>query len=102
VLGAAAVLLHPIAFAEPFGLSVVEAMACGTPVIAYDRGSMREVIQQGVTGMLVLDVEAAAAAVPKAAKLDRFAIRRVAEQRFSAARMVDDYLDVYARVIGAS
>lgn len=99
VLGAAAVLLHPIAFAEPFGLSVVEAMACGTPVIAYDRGSMREVISEGVTGMLVLDVEAAAAAVTNAVRLDRFAIRQVAEQRFSAARMVDDYLGVYQRVI---
>ena len=102
VLGAAAVLLHPIAFAEPFGLSVVEAMACGTPVVAYDRGSMREVISEGVTGMLALDVEAAAAAVTHAVRLDRFAIRQVAEQRFSAARMVDDYLEVYKRVIGAS
>lgn len=100
VLGAAAALLHPIAFAEPFGLSVVEAMACGTPVIAYDRGSMREVISEGVTGILAQDVATAAAAVPRAVQFDRFAIRKVAEQRFSAARMVDDYLGVYARMVG--
>lgn len=77
-------------------------MACGTPVIAYDLGSMREVISEGVTGILVTNVAAAAAAVPKAVQLDRKAIRQVAEERFSAARMVDDYLGVYARVIGAS
>ena len=100
VLGAAAALLHPIAFPEPFGLSVVEAMACGTPVIAYPRGSMPEVVDAGVTGFLVEGVEAAAAAVDQAAALDRAAIRRVAERRFAAARMVDDYLAVYQRVIG--
>ena len=101
VLGAAVALLHPIAFPEPFGLSVVEAMACGTPVIAYPRGSMPEVVDAGVTGFLVEGVEAAAAAVDQAAALDRAAIRRVAERRFAAARMVDDYLAVYQRVIGA-
>jgi glycosyltransferase involved in cell wall biosynthesis len=100
VLGAAVALLHPIAFPEPFGLSVVEAMACGTPVIAYPRGSMPEVVDAGVTGFLVEGVEAAAAAVDQAAALDRAAIRRVAERRFAAARMVDDYLAVYQRVIG--
>ena len=66
VLGSAAVLLHPIAFDEPFGLSVVEAMACGTPVIAYRRGSMPEVVDEGVTGFLVHDIESAVAAVEKA------------------------------------
>jgi len=100
VLGGAVALLHPIAFPEPFGLSVVEAMACGTPVIAYPRGSMPEVVDVGVTGFLVEGVEAAAAAVDHAAALDRAAIRRVAERRFAAARMVDDYLAVYQRVIG--
>jgi glycosyltransferase involved in cell wall biosynthesis len=99
VLGSAAALLHPIAFDEPFGLSVVEAMACGTPVIAYPRGSMREIIDPGVTGFLVADAEAAAEAVPLAASLDRTSIRRTAERRFGARRMVDDYLAVYARML---
>ncbi len=101
VLGAAAVLLHPIAFDEPFGLSVVEAMACGTPVITYPRGAMPEVVDQGVTGLLVDGIDEASAAVEIAARLDRTAIRRVAARRFGAARMVDDYLTVYARVIAA-
>jgi glycosyltransferase involved in cell wall biosynthesis len=99
VLGSAAALLHPIAFAEPFGLSVVEAMACGTPVIAYPLGSMPEVIDDGVTGYLVADVEAAAAAVLKLGALERGRIRRVAEERFGAARMVDEYLALYGRLI---
>ncbi len=101
VLGAAAVLLHPIAFDEPFGLSVVEAMACGTPVITYPRGAMPEVVDQGVTGLLVDGIDEASAAVEIAARLDRTAIRRVAARRFGAARMVDDYLKVYERVIAA-
>ena len=99
VLGTAAALLHPIAFPEPFGLSVVEAMACGTPVIAYPLGSMPEVIDVGVTGYLVSDVVAAAAAVPDAVALDRQVVRRTAERRFSAARMVDDYLRLYRRLL---
>jgi glycosyltransferase involved in cell wall biosynthesis len=99
VLGAAAALLHPIAFPEPFGLSVVEAMACGTPVIAYPLGSMPEVVDVGVTGYLVNDVAAAAAAVPAAAALDRQVVRRTAERRFSAERMVDDYLTLYRRLL---
>lgn len=101
VLGSAAVLLHPIGFDEPFGLSVVEAMACGTPVIAYPRGSMREVIDHGITGLLVDDVASAAAAVDVAVRLDRAAIRDVAVRRFGAARMVDDYLAVYTRLLEA-
>lgn len=99
VLGSAAVLLHPIGFDEPFGLSVVEAMACGTPVIAYPRGSMREVIDHGVTGLLVDDVASAAAAVDAAVRLDRRAIRDVAARRFGAARMVDEYIAVYTRLL---
>jgi glycosyltransferase involved in cell wall biosynthesis len=101
VLGSAAALLHPIAFNEPFGLSVVEAMACGTPVVAYARGSMAEIVDAGVTGFLVDGVEAAAAAVEVAARLDRAAIRRVAERRFGVARMVDGYLAVYQRLLGS-
>ena len=101
VLGSAAALLHPIAFDEPFGLSVIEAMASGTPVITYPRGAMPEVVDHGVTGFLVDGEASAAAAVDLAAALDRAAIRRVAERRFGAARMVDDYLAVYERLIGA-
>jgi glycosyltransferase involved in cell wall biosynthesis len=99
ILGSAAALLHPIAFAEPFGLSVVEAMAAGTPVIAFPRGSMPEVVDDGMTGFLVADIESAAAAVDPAAELDRKEIRRVAERRFSADRMVDDYLALYVSFI---
>ncbi len=100
VLGTATALLHPIAFAEPFGLSVVEAMACGTPVIAYPRGSMPEVVDDGLTGFLVDDVEAAVAAVPRAEALDRAVIRGVAERRFGKERMVTDYRAVYAQILG--
>ena len=89
VLGSALALLHPIAFAEPFGLSVVESMACGTPVIAYPRGSMPEVVDEGVTGFLVDGPAAAAEAVARVAGLDRARCRQVAERRFGAARMVD-------------
>jgi glycosyltransferase involved in cell wall biosynthesis len=99
VLGSSAALLHPIAFAEPFGLSVVEAMACGTPVVAYRRGSMPEVIDEGVTGFVVDGVEEATRAVERAAGLDRGAVRATAERRFSAERMVDDYLTLYRRLL---
>ena len=102
VLGSAAALLHPIAFDEPFGLAVVEAMACGTPVVAYSRGAMPEVVDEGVTGYLVDgDSPAAAAeAVDRAIRLDRAACRATAQRRFSAARMVADYLAVYRRLLG--
>ena len=99
VLGGAWALLHPIAFAEPFGLSVVEALACGTPVIAYPRGSMPELLDDGVTGFLVDGAQAAAEAVGQVPGLDRAACRGAAERRFAAARMVDDYLCVYERLL---
>ena len=99
VLGQSAVLLHPIAFDEPFGLSVVEAMVCGTPVVAYRRGSMPEVVDVGVTGCLVSGVEEAVRAVEVAATLDRTRCRERAVDRFAAARMVEDYLEVYARLL---
>jgi glycosyltransferase involved in cell wall biosynthesis len=99
LLASAASLLHPIAFAEPFGLSVVESMAAGTPVIAYNRGSMPEIIDEGVTGFLVSDAQSAVAAVESAIKIDRSKVRRVAERRFSADRMIDDYLAVYATLL---
>ncbi|MEO6533130.1 MAG: glycosyltransferase family 4 protein [Pseudolysinimonas sp.] len=99
VLGAGAVLLHPIRFAEPFGLAVIEAMACGTPVVAYRRGSMPELIDEGVTGFVVADAAAAVDAVQKAAALDRVVVREVAERRFSVERMVEDYLALYRRLL---
>ena len=99
LLGSARALLHPIGFDEPFGLSVVEAMAAGTPVVAYTRGSMPEIIDHGRTGFLITDPAAAAAAVDAVADLDRAAIRQVAERRFSAERMVEDYLAIYTSLL---
>ena len=99
LLGGALALLHPIAFAEPFGLSVVEAMACGTPVVAYNRGSMPELIQDGVTGFLVGDVAEAVAAVGRIGSLDRRACRRHVAAHFTAERMVEDYLAIYRAVL---
>lgn len=96
ILSGSMALLHPIAFAEPFGLSVVEAMACGTPVIAYGRGSMAEVVDEGVTGLLVHSVEEAIAAVAQVKHIDRVECRSQARRRFSVERMVSDYLDLYA------
>jgi glycosyltransferase involved in cell wall biosynthesis len=102
ILGEAAALVHPIGFAEPFGLSVVEAMTCGTPVIAYPLGSMPEVVDHGLTGYLVDDVDAAVAVLPDALRLDRAAIRERAVRRFSADRMVDDYVQVYEKLLGVA
>jgi glycosyltransferase involved in cell wall biosynthesis len=100
-LGGAHALLHLIDFDEPFGYSVVEAMACGTPVIAHGRGSMGELIEHGVTGFLVDDVDAAVTAVDAATTLDRPKIRELTQGRFTIAAMVDKYVEVYRRVIGS-
>ncbi|MGV8847450.1 glycosyltransferase family 4 protein [Tessaracoccus sp.] len=99
VLGGAAALLHPISFPEPFGLSVVEAMLCGTPVVAYPLGSMPEVVEPGLTGCLVEDVDAAVAALPEVLRLDRQAVRSRARERFGVERMVEDYLRVYRTLL---
>jgi len=99
LLGGARALLHPISFDEPFGYSVVEAMACGTPVIAFRRGSMAELIGDDENGFLVDDVPGAVAAVERATTLDRAAIRADAVARFGVARMVDEYLQAYSAVV---
>ncbi len=98
-LGHARALLHLIGFDEPFGLSVVEAMACGTPVIAYRRGSMPELIEDGVTGFLVDDFDGALLAIARLGEIDRAGCRRAALRRFSVDRMVDDYVRLYQSVI---
>jgi glycosyltransferase involved in cell wall biosynthesis len=98
-LGNAAGLLFPIAWREPFGLAMIEAMACGTPVIAFRNGSVPEVIDEGVTGFIVNDENAAVAATQKLRSLDRARIRRIFEERFTARRMAEDYVNIYRRVI---
>jgi glycosyltransferase involved in cell wall biosynthesis len=98
-LGQARGLLHLIGFDEPFGLSVVEAMACGTPVIAYRRGSMPELIEHGVTGFLVDSFDEAVAAIDHLGEIDRAACRAAVEKLFSVDRMAEDYLALYRRIL---
>ncbi|WP_230631252.1 glycosyltransferase family 4 protein [Sphingomonas sp. Leaf37] len=99
-LGSAAALLHLINFDEPFGLSVIEAMACGTPVIAINRGSMPELIDHGITGFLVNSVDEAIAAVARLPEIDRVACRAAVAERFSVERMADRYIALYETIIG--
>ncbi len=94
-LGNARALLFPIDWPEPFGLAMIEAMSCGTPVIAWPHGSVPEIVEHGVTGFVVDSVEAAVGAVRDAERLDREVVRLRCEERFSAARMARDYLAVY-------
>ena len=94
-LGGASALLFPIDWPEPFGLVQIEAMACGTPVVAWRRGSVPEVIDEGVTGFMVEDIDAAVDAVHKARSLSRQAVRERFEQRFTIERVARDYLRVY-------
>ena len=98
LLGGALALLHLIGFAEPFGLSVVESLATGTPVIAYPLGSMPEIIRPGRTGFLVDDLAGAVAAVGEVTSLSRRHCRDDVEERFTASRMVADYAELFARI----
>jgi glycosyltransferase involved in cell wall biosynthesis len=97
-LGHAAALLFPIDWPEPFGLVMIEAMACGTPVIAFRRGSVPEIIADGVTGFIVDDVEGAVQAAKHLPRVSRWRCRQQFEARFSAARMARDYLAMYPRL----
>ncbi len=98
LLGGAAALLFPIEWPEPFGLVMIEALACGTPVIAWRRGSVPEVIEEGVTGRIVDNIDDAVRAVESIDHLSRAGCRRAFEQRFDARRMAMDYIEVYRRV----
>jgi glycosyltransferase involved in cell wall biosynthesis len=98
-LGNARALLFPIDWPEPFGLVMIEAMACGTPVLAFRNGSVAEVIDQGISGMVVGSMEEARAALGGVLALDRARVRRQFEMRFSAARMAEDYVRVYDSLI---
>ena len=98
LLGNALALVFPIDWPEPFGLVMIEAMACGTPVIAFPCGSVREVVDDGVTGFVVNDVEQASRAVAKVRNLDRARCRQQFDRRFTAQRMAEDYLEVYRQL----
>ncbi len=99
LLGGARAMLHLIDFEEPFGLSVVEAMACGTPVIAHGRGSMNEIIQPGINGYLVDGLTESLKALGEVSKLDRALVRGSVVDHFDVDRMVDDYLALYVRLL---
>jgi len=98
--GGARALLYPIQSREPFGLVLAEAMACGTPVAALDRGAVREVVDDGVTGVVFRDLDQMAKGLPNVFALDRARVRERAVARFGVERMVDGYVDAYRRVIG--
>lgn len=99
LLGGAYALLHPISFAEPFGLSVAESMMTGTPVIAFSLGSMPELIDHGRTGFLTHTIDEAVEYVDQIGDLDRFLVSETARDRFSVERMVDSYLEVYGQLL---
>jgi glycosyltransferase involved in cell wall biosynthesis len=99
LLGRAAALLFPIDWPEPFGLVMIEAMACGTPVIAWDNGAVSEVVDDGVTGFIVRSIDEALAALKRVGTLDRRRVRATFERRFSATTMSKNYLSLYSRLI---
>ena len=101
LLAGAVALLNPIQWDEPFGLVMIEALACGTPVLATARGAAPEIVDHGVTGFLGLDEDGLVAAVGRAAELDRTACRAAVTERFSTARMVEEHLGLFARVLAA-
>jgi glycosyltransferase involved in cell wall biosynthesis len=102
LLGGAAAVLFPIEWSEPFGLVMIEALACGTPVIAWRRGSVPEVLEDSATGYIVESIDEAVQAVHALHRLSRATCRRAFEQRFDAKRMAMDYLDVYRQVAAAA
>ena len=101
-LGNARALLFPIDWPEPFGLVMIEAMACGTPVLAFRKGSVPEVIEDGLSGYLVDSEEEAIAVLPQTLLLDRRRVRRRFEERFSACRMAANYVTVYEKLLQRS
>ncbi|MCK5930938.1 MAG: glycosyltransferase family 4 protein [Fulvimarina manganoxydans] len=101
LLGSATALLFPIDWPEPFGLVMIEAMACGTPVIAFDRGSVPEIVEDGVTGFVVRSEDEAVETLKRAPELDRSVIRKRFESRFTARRMAEDYLAIYRELLAA-
>jgi glycosyltransferase involved in cell wall biosynthesis len=100
-LGDAYAHIFPIDWPEPFGLCMIEAMSCGTPTIAFDCGSVREVLKDGVTGIVVNNIADAVAALPRVASLSRPACRREFEKRFLASRMAKDYVALYESLLNA-
>jgi glycosyltransferase involved in cell wall biosynthesis len=100
-LSGAVVLLVPIDWPEPFGLVMIEAMACGTPVVAFNRGSVPEVVDDGLTGFVVEDETGAIGAVDRLGHLSREKIRKRFEERFTARRMAQDYLSIYRSMMDA-
>jgi glycosyltransferase involved in cell wall biosynthesis len=100
-LGNARALLFPIDWPEPFGLNMIEAMACGTPVLAFRCGSVPEIVEEGVTGVIVETVEEAIVALPQVLALDRKEVRHRFEQRFSATRMAKEYVKVYHSLLAS-
>ncbi|GAU92810.1 hypothetical protein RvY_04843 [Ramazzottius varieornatus] len=100
-LGNAIALAFPIDWPEPFGIVMIEAMSCGTPVIAYPHGSVREVIDDGISGILVESIEEAVAAVPRAAAMDRRLVRKTFDDRFSVPNMAKNYIQLYEKMLHA-